>query len=206
MEKSDGEILPYIEVVINNGKYEMNGSLVNYSYGSLHTLFDSVFDSYHITDKKIESALIFGFGAGNIASIITKSINPGCKITGIENDSKILEYANTYFNLKNFKNLDLVKEDAFKFAHECSAKFDLIVIDLFVENRVPIKAKQIEFLSELKKALRLNGSIFFNKITDTEETKGEGKKLMENMQHIFGPISQYKQVINGIENSIFVHV
>ncbi len=205
-EKDKGELVPYVEVVMNNGKYELNGEVVNYSNGSLYTIFDNAFETFKVQERNINSALIVGFGAGTIAGIISKKINDKCKITGIENDAKIIEYANTYFDLKQFENLNLIKEDAFNYAANCQDKFDLIVIDLFVENRVPVKAKQLAFLKDLKNALKDNGLLFFNKITDSEELKQEGSKLLKNMQDTFGPIRHHKEIVNGIENSVFVYL
>jgi spermidine synthase len=204
--KDKGEFVPYLEVVMNRGKYEMNGEKVNYSYGSLYTVFDNAFENFKLQNKSIDSALIFGFGAGSVADLIAHKINPACKITGIENDGTILANADAFFDLGKFKNLNLIKQDAFTYAADCHDKFDLIVVDLFVENRVPVHAKQLEFLLVLKSILNENGIVFFNKITNTKELKQEGLKLLDNMQKTFGSIQHHKEIVNGIENSVFVYI
>lgn len=204
IEQGKGEVLKHIEVRIDRGKYTLDGNIVNYSFGSLYTLFDNAFNYFNLRRKEINSALILGFGAGSVADIITKKYNSECRIIGVEKDGKVLEYAYKYFNLINYNNLRIVKTDAIQYVKNCEDKYDLIVIDLFIENRVPVEAKQIEFLRNIKDILKPNSIVFFNKITHSTETKQEAKKLSANMQDVFGSVIEHKQKLNGVSNTIFV--
>lgn len=205
LEHEDGEIVPCVEVRVNNGKLTLDGISVNYSFGSLHRIFDKTFEYFNLRDKEIKSALILGFGAGSVAQIITKKYNPDCEIIGVERDGVILKHAEGYFNLDKYKNLTIIKEDAVEYVKTTDQKFDLIVIDLFVENRVPVAAKQKEFLKNVKRLLNEDSIVFFNKITHTEETKTELKKLATNMEKVFGRIFKYKLMEYGIENTMLIH-
>ena len=43
-EHEKGEIVPCVEVRANMGKLTLDGNHVNYSFGSLHTVFDKTFE------------------------------------------------------------------------------------------------------------------------------------------------------------------
>lgn len=205
LEHENGEIVPCVEVRANNGKFTLDGKSVNYSFGSLHKVFDKTFEYFNLHGKRIDSVLILGFGAGSVAQIITRKYNPDCKIIGVERDSVVLKHAAKYFRLDQYKNLSIVQEDAVEYVKTVNETYDLVVIDMFIENRVPVAAKQKEFLCAVKHLLKEDAMVFFNKITHDEETKAEAKKLALNMQTVFGRILKYKLMENGIENTMLVY-
>ena len=79
-EHEKGEIVPCVEVRANMGKLTLDGNHVNYSFGSLYTVFDKTFEYFNLREKKINSALILGFGAGSVAKILSDKYNSNCQL------------------------------------------------------------------------------------------------------------------------------
>lgn len=206
IEKRTGENLPMLEVNIQNGKYVLDGEKVNYSYGALHDLFKASFKKYRIDEKSIKNVLILGFGAGSVASILTNEFKMNCKIKGVEKDPVVIQFAKKYFNSDNLKDTKIECADAFSYISKDEAFYDLIVIDIFVEDRVPMTFLMKEFISMVKQRLRTGGSVFFNKINDNEFQVDETNRLIQTMTNEFnGNIETFSFSKSGVSNCMLVY-
>ena len=206
IEKRSGTHLPVLEVNVRNGKYLLDGEKVNYSFGSLHELFRSAFAHHQIERQCPENVLILGFGAGSVAQILQQELNLKCKITGVDVDAVVLDIAKHYFNAGNYQQTQLICDDAFHFIAQDAEMYDLIVIDLFIERRVPKAFLGTDFLQLVKQRLNPGGNIFFNRINDNVFQQEETNELSDVMNHVFDVEPMvFKTQLNGISNSILVY-
>lgn len=206
VEKRTGAYLPTIEVNLRNGEYILDGDKVNYSFGSLHDLFFRTLAQFNIKEKPIKNVLILGFGAGSIAHILHKEFQMNCSITGVEIDSVMLELAHKYFNLSGYQNTEIICEDADRFIHQDQNKYDLIIVDLFVERRVPKKFVKDEFLQEINKRLNPNGFLFFNRINENVFQQEETKNLINTMNTVMNGTTEIVNIYqNETDNTILVY-
>ncbi len=200
-----GQVSSYLEISLENGRRTLNTSKVNYSYGSLHSLFDQTFKRFGLKKEDVKNVLILGFGGGSVASILKEKYNPDCSITGIEKDQAVIELTQSYFNLERFEDLEILCLDANEFVQSSKNLYDLIVVDLFVEDQVPKGFHRKEFLDRLNQLLQPHGTVFFNKIVGNSVQEGEMDELFENMKIIFGEVYMYRTTLNGIENYMLIH-
>jgi spermidine synthase len=154
-----------------NGRYLLNSIHGNYSYGPLHKGFKKAFDRLDVRKRTVQNALILGFGAGSIVSILQEEYGLNCKITAIENDPVILELGQKYFNTQRFRDLDIHLTDAFDFVLNNDETYDLIAFDVYIDDRIPGKFESSEFLNALKGMLSKNGLLVFNKDTHSAEMR-----------------------------------
>lgn len=180
-----GNQLPKLEVNVRNGKYVLDGEKVNYSFGSLHELFKGAFAEYQLYQKPIKSVLILGFGGGSVANILKNELNLNCEITGVEMDPIVIELAKKYFGANRLDNTEIFCQDAFNFMKNDVKTYDLIVIDLFIEDRVPVQYSKNEFIHLLKTHLNPEGYIFYNRITNNWFNKNETNRVVETMRKEF---------------------
>lgn len=206
IEKRKGSYLPIIEVNLRNGKYILDGESVNYSFGSLHDLFLQALTQFKIKERPIKNVLILGFGAGSVARILREEFQMNCFITGIEVDSVMLELANKYFNLSSYKNIEIVCDDADEFIRRDNNMYDLIIVDLFVESRVPKKFMKPEFLYAIKDHLSPEGFLFFNRLNENAFQQEETKNLINTMNTVMnGTAEMVNFHQNETDNVILVH-
>jgi len=190
-----------LEVWRINGRKILNSKNANYSFDSLHRIFQKSFRKSKIQHQNIDKALILGFGVGSIATILQDEINLNCEITGIEYDPVINEIGAKYFKTERFKNTNIIQIDALKFVENCQDKFQLIAIDLFNDLEVPEQFMKVSFLRKVLQLLESNGELFFNCIAhnkvSTERLQNFISTLDEmNLNYDLQIYYEYNYVLN----------
>jgi spermidine synthase len=174
-----------LEVIRRNKKLILNAPHVNYSFGSLHEVFRSTFRQLNLDYGRLQSALILGFGAGSVATVLQKENYCRCQITGVEIDRKVIALARKYFQLDDMKEIDLQIEDAADFLLKEPKTYDLIVVDLFLDHRIPHKFLTPAFLHDLYTHLRPDGLVLFNFLLYDFEAKKEALKFENAFSKVF---------------------
>ena len=168
---------PLLEVVYVNGRCVLNSRSVNYSFGSLHRVFEEAFAKLHLERRKLSEVLLLGCGAGSVVQILRNEYSKDCAITAVEIDPVVIELARRHFMIDRVPGLEIVCADARDYVATARRKFDLVVIDLFVDDRVPQEFRTREFVERAGKLLAKGGLIVFNAIDDSPDTKLEADEL-----------------------------
>ena len=135
----------------------------NYSYGSLERIlrkgllyigFDRI--------KKFENVLVLGVAGGSVIKTLTQEVKFKGKITGVEIDETVISIADKYFGLNKIPNFQLVHDDAFEFVLKTKEKYDLIIIDIFQDTKMPNFLFEDFFINRINFLLKVNGFILFN--------------------------------------------
>ena len=110
----------------------------------------------------MQNILILGVAGGSVVKTIVNEIKYNGKLTGVEIDEEIIKIANNYFKLNEIKNLEIVIDDAFEFVLKSKEKYDLIVVDIFEDSKMPNFLYETYFNRRLAFLLNINGFILFN--------------------------------------------
>ena len=204
VEERIGAVTPRLEIYLSKGRYILNSARVNYSFGGLHALFRKAFSRFNIRERDISSALILGFGAGSVASILFDEYKKDLHLTGVEKDPVVIALARKYFHIDRFKSLSLHIEDAGDFVENCNKKFDLVVVDIFVGADVPEKFREEKFLSGVGQLLSPGGIAFFNVLVYDAKVRTSCASLFEKMNSLIGKTEFCRVVFKRSENWIFV--
>ena len=113
-------------------------------------------DNFHIAN-----CLLLGIGGGTVLPVL-KTAYPQCKIIGVEIDPQMVKVAEKFFRLAQIKDLQLVNSDACKWINNAKKKFDLIIIDLFINDLNPYCSRTKSFLSGITKLLNSTGVVIYN--------------------------------------------
>lgn len=205
IEKRRGTVNPYLEVIQFKGNHILNAQTVNYSFGGLQLVFESLFHKIKIDQYEFKNALILGMGGGTIISLLRDKYGKKCQITALEKDKVIIELAATYFRIDTYPNLHIVCEDAFEYVSKTNEKYDLIISDLFVESNVPEVFATLKYLKYLKKVATENCCVIYNKMTQKSLHKREFVTLCENFELVFPGASVHEFSIYGSENSLLYY-
>jgi spermidine synthase len=177
VEKTASEFNPELIVAIQNGKYVLNAKNANYSFASLHRVFQQAFNKIELSKRSIDSVLVLGCGAGSIPKIIYKELELNFKMDAIEIDKKVIELGNKYFDLDQYSNLNIVIDDALNYVKTTNSKYDLILVDLFKGINVPEVFLTQVFMEQLKSILNEEGEILMNFVAYNYETKQKVKEF-----------------------------
>lgn len=153
-----------IEINMVDGRLYLDSSEANYSFGSLHYVFQQALNRISIPCSKEAKALIVGFGGGSVAQILRAEQYFQGSITGIEIDPVVLELGREYFNLKQFEKVDIKVGEASNIVEELNTRFDIIIVDVFIDKSIPRSCTTERFFRSLLQLLTNNGQIVMNTI------------------------------------------
>lgn len=204
VEERAGKVSPRLEVYLSNGRYVLDSTNVNYSFGGLHVVFRQIFTRFGIRERDIAYALILGFGAGSVASILCHEYKKPLQLTGVEKDPVVIDLAKKYFRIDRYENLSLHMEDAGDFVERCDQKFDLVVVDVFAGLDVPAKLWEENFLAGLGRLLTPRGICFFNVVIYDEKVRSNCGSLFEKMESLIGKTEFCPITLKQTQNWIFV--
>ena len=193
-----------LEVVRSGNNLILNGLNVNYSFGSLHRLFQRILDDVQIKKRQPRKVLILGFGAGSVAAILNVELNLKCQITGIEKDPEVISIRNTFFETFNDPLINVIEDDACSYVSNHIDTYDLIVVDVYNDFNVPKCCQTENFLTKLRLLLNAGGVILFNKILYNPDTKVEAKSLDQKFKKVFEEYRVIK-VRKKLTNWVFVY-
>lgn len=149
-----------LEITWYNGKKMLNSENANYSYGSLQKILKFGLKKIDLT--QVNSILILGMGGGSVIETLRTDFDYQNHITAVELDSVIIDIADREFGISPSDSLQIVCDDAYNFLKKATTKYDLIIIDLYIDLQVPNAFVQLAFWELVIKANSKNGHLLFN--------------------------------------------
>jgi spermidine synthase len=171
---------PYLSVILKNGQYQLLTENAIYSYGELYDNFSKAFKRIDLDNLKIENVLILGFGLGSIPLMLETMFHKKYHYTAVEIDPEVLKLANKYTVVNLTSPIEFHLSDASVYAAFSEEKFDMICMDVFLDDMVPTELEQEEFLLDLKKMLAPNGILLFNKLAHYQKDKNIAQSFFQN--------------------------
>jgi len=170
--KQKSTISQTLEVTWTDGELVLDSKNTNYSYGSLQRILRKglkfiSFERIQAMDK----ILVLGVAGGSVIKTLVDEIHFEGKITGVEIDKAIIEIANEYFHLDQIQNLEIIIDDAFEFVLKTRDKYDLIIIDVFQDVRMPNFLFEKFFIDRICYLLNSKGFILFNTMVLNDKQK-----------------------------------
>lgn len=140
-------------------------------------------------EANIKSCLILGLGGGSAAKLVKKHW-PQAKITGVELDPVMIDLGMKYIGLKG-TDVDIKVKDALLFAQEKikeGKKYDLILIDIYVGDKIPKMFENEDFIKNVKELLNTNGIAVFNRLY-YDQKRGEALFFSKKLEKIFSSVT-----------------
>ena len=186
LESAPSEINPHLYVSLNKGQYQLSTANAVYSYGDLYDNYSKTFDQLEpqLTDKM--NVLILGFGLGSIPYMLEKTFGKRMYFTGIEVDENVIYLADKYVLDELDAPIQLICADAFAFVMQCQEQFDLICMDVFLDDVVPPQFTSKQFLNSLKDLLKPDGRLLFNRLAlSNEDLERTGRFFEKEFKPVF---------------------
>lgn len=150
-----------------------------------------------LQNSKTQNVLILGLGGGTVAKLVSQ-FWPEAKMVGVEIDPVVISLGRKYFDLDKIPNLKIIDQDAVKFIfHQQSTinHYSLILVDVYLGDKVPQSFETEEFLIRIKKLLTLGGVVIFNRLFYKEKKK-ETEEFIKKLEKIFSQISYVRTTSN----------
>lgn len=185
IETAESGYNPYLNVIMKRGQYQLLTENAIYSYGELYDNFSKAFKRIDLDRLEIKNVLILGFGLGSIPLMLETLFHKKYHYTAVEIDPEVLKLANKYTVCNLTSSIEFHLSDAYTYAIFSEEKFDMICMDVFLDDIVPTELEQEDFLLALKKMLAPNGILLFNKLAHFKKDKNAADLFF---QHHFKPI------------------
>ncbi|MFH7001382.1 spermidine synthase [Flavobacterium bizetiae] len=180
--KKKSERSKIIEVTWANGELVLDSENTNYSYGSLQRILRyGLRNIGYDRILKMDHILLLGVAGGSVIKTLVDEIEYKGKITGVEIDSEIIQIANQYFDLDKIKQLEIVIDDAFEFVLKTKNKYDLIIIDIFEDIKMPNFLFESFFSERICFLLKNNGFVLFNTMILDEAHNVRNRKYISEI-------------------------
>ena len=176
---------PYLEVLLVEGRKQLNTREAIYSFDDKYDNFRLAFGQINWNKLKGKSVLVLGLGLGSVILLLEKNFGKKLEYTAVEIDPVICQLAQKY----NLSNLDSYIEvnalDAEKFLAIREEKYDMILMDIFQSAEIPQRFQSVEFLDTLKDHLTPEGLLLYNRMNITDKDKEENTLFDFNFKAVF---------------------
>jgi len=194
VESAPSEINPHLYVSLRRGRYQLSTANAIYSYADLYDNFTLTFKQLKMPARDKE-VLILGFGLGSIPYMLEKKFAKKYTYTAVEIDENVLYLANKYVLPELTSAITTIPTDAFAYAHYCHDRYDLICMDVFLDDIVPDNFETEHYLVQLANLLNPNGILLFNKLAANKRDKEQAAEFYKLFKKVF-PKGTYLDV-NG---------
>ena len=149
-----------LELTVVNGRKVLDTKNTNYSYGSLQRVLKYSLEQINL--EHTENALILGLGGGSVVQTLRSERKFEGKITAVEIDPVVIDIAANEFNIRSNNETTIICDDAFNYVIHDKFKYDLIIVDLFIDNKIPDQFLDVVFWKRVLERLNKDGDVIFN--------------------------------------------
>ena len=184
IESAPSEINPHLYVSLSRGRYQLSTANAIYSFADLYDNFTLTFQQITLPAPK-KDVLILGFGLGSIPYMLEKKFDKIYNYTAVEIDENVLYLANKYTLPELSAPITMLPADAFAFVHYCHEKYDMICMDVFLDDVVPENFETETYLAQLKNLLNPDGILLFNKLAASKKDRKQAAAFYELFKKVF---------------------
>lgn len=201
LESHSSSINPALHLLLVKGRLQLCTDNSIYSFEDQYDNFYTVFDKMIQKSWHYDSMLILGFAMGSIPKMLEDNFNQNLAYTGIEIDDVIIEMVSEYV-IKSLKSsIELINTDASIYVATSTDTFDLICVDLFLDDIIPDQFKSLDFLNQLKSKLNKRGCVLYNMLGDYQSDK---LKAEEYHKEIFASVFPQSSLLHTGTNYILI--
>ncbi len=174
-----------LKVVFHRGRYKLITEGAIYSFSDLYSNFRIAFERFTWAAQKPESCLILGLGMGSIPDMLVSVFGKKMKFTAVEIDEAVTFLANTYVLGPKKIDVEVFTADAASFLEWHEGQYDLICSDVFVGDVIPDAMQTEEALNQMRRLLRPEGVLFFNRLNRFEADTKQNQAFFEVFKKVF---------------------
>lgn len=187
----------YLEIIEKDHKKLLNTKNTNYSYGGLQDVLERGLS--RIPMEEINSVLVLGMGGGCVVESLRNKFNYHGKIIGIELDPVVIEISKNEFGISEDLKVKIIQDKAEDYIQKTNHQFDLIIVDVFIDIKVPETIYSSTFWNNLEPRVSANGFVLFNAGIDLSE-----KQRRDFIEVIPNPFVYQKKLNVIISNTVFI--
>lgn len=168
-----------LDLVWQNGRLVIDSANANQSYGSLQDVWRRVLRMVRMQERHVTRVLLLGLGGGGLVHLLRTELGIAAPITAIDDDPAMVHLALHRFGLNGTKELELITADAFITLPALQPAFDLIVVDLFHDDRIPDGSYATSTMLRLHELLSADGLLLVNTMAQDGAGRAQGDAVAQ---------------------------
>jgi len=180
IESAPSDYNPHLYVALRMGRYQLCSENAVYSYEDLYSNFFDAFQTLDIQQLPIKNVLVLGLGLGSIPYMLERNFSCNYTYTAVEIDDSVIYLAHKYVLHQLQSPISCVQADAFSFVAQAREKYDMICIDIFLDDVVPRKFSSNAFLENVRDLLSPGGLLLYNRLSLTPDDQKETLRFYHN--------------------------
>ena len=181
--RSDVNDLLHVSLV--RGRLQLSTKNAIYSFDDLYDNFRSAFEKIRWDTWTGEETLLLGLGLGSIPSMLERVFKQDMRYTAVDLDEQVIHLANKYVLNDLRSPVTSYTADAALFVTQDTGEYDLICVDVFIDDDIPDTLKSTEFLEVAKEMLKPGGILMFNVLSRTKEDVRLAKEFKTQFLEVF---------------------
>ena len=141
-----------------------------------HFEYTEYFHMAWLWNARLTNVLMIGLGGGTTQHAF-EHYYPGVTVQSVEIDPSVVQVAKEYFNFKESKRQKVITEDGRMFLRRSSERYDVIILDAYVQGRygsaIPQHLATKEFFELARDHLSTNGVVAYNVIGTVSDWRAD---------------------------------
>lgn len=169
-------------VFLVKGKYQLCTANAIYSFENQYDNFGNLFrHKLNMPELPGNRVLVLGLGLGSVPIILDELYPQNWKFTAVDIDTEVCELAAIYGYSKILSPIETIIADARSFIESCRDEFDLVCIDIFIDDIVPEECLSAKFLKQIDNCLSPKGLVIANTLAFSEKHRIQSKEYFEKV-------------------------
>ena len=192
VESAPSALNPHLYVSLKDGRYQLSTANAVYSFADRY-------DNYTLALRALRpellhgEVLVLGYGLGSVPHLLERNHPADYRFTGVELDDHVLYLADRYAP-PLAAPVDLIQADAYAFVLQGHRRYQLIAMDVFVDDVVPERFASRPFLEALRDRLLPDGVLLYNQLALHEEDRARATAFFESAFSAVFPRGTYLDV------------
>ncbi len=168
-----------LDLFLVKGRYQLCTEKAIYSYGDKYDNFANAFRQIDL--EGVNDVLVLGLGLASIPYILEKIHHKDFVYTGVEIDEEVVYLASKYVLDELKSEVNVYTTDAYTFMCMNESRYDLICMDVFVDDLIPEELESIDFTEMLRDTLAPGGKLIYNRLAYSPEDKTGTEQYFQNV-------------------------
>lgn len=180
LETAASDQNPELTVMLDRGRVQLLSGNAIYSWDDLYHNFTIALGTLDLEERSIQDVLVLGLGLGSVPYILEKIYERSYEYTAVEWDETVAALATKYTLSRLESPVNIITADAEVFLQVTEEQFDLLIVDIFEDDRTPAQFETVDFLEICADHLRPDGLILYNRLYNSPKNVIATQRFFED--------------------------
>ena len=180
LETAASDQNPELTVMLDRGRLQLLSGNAIYSWDDLYHNFTIAFGELDLESQPFRDVLVLGLGLGSVPYILEKMYGLHYYYTAVEWDETVSALAAKYTFSRLESPVNIVTADAGVFLQVTEEKFDMVIVDIFEDDRTPLRFESAGFMEDCAAALNDGGLVLYNRLYNNKKNIVATERFFED--------------------------